>query len=649
MHIIKPEKVTFFVIMLTFLVNSLGIQPIYAQMSASTGIVLPPPGQMVQLSSEFSPVVIKGLRLYKNDPLRISFYMDKGDAVLDDVAFRQETRKLIKYFLASLTIPSKDLWVNLSPYEKDRIVPQEFGQTTMGRDLLAQDYVLKQLTSSLIYPESQLGKSFWDKVYKEAKVKYGTTNVPVNTFNKVWILPDKVVVNEHEGEAFVVQNHLKVMLEEDYVSLYKNNKSDSPHKQTTSTHTIASQIIKELVLPVLEKEVNEGKNFAPLRQVFYSLILATWYKNKVKNSILNKVYSNQDKISGINVSALERQKIYLQYLKAFKKGVFNYIKDEQDLATRQNIPRKYFSGGVEANLDQKISFRSDGTVPDGAMLEVDAEMGLADKAQTEPAKQKAINAIDDYIYYGSLANGWFSSNHDVNNSLQILDGSVDIIWGTKKIQTVKGNDQIGILMMMNTLNNEIMSMRSVFSAQNNGIRLGEQEEKPLDYKNEFEAFLRKDKRTVEDRNAYYEEVARRGEILAKYYQNISERYAHQFGDLLTLLERAEQTFSRFTEDNLDINKFVTRIRERIPIIKTQILDAIQNKEPEIEMHNLNRFLESVLGVHPIDERAKHFLALISFDRFMVQTQEKFYVSLPTLKEEDSGTGVATFFEASHEV
>jgi hypothetical protein len=33
---------------------------------------------------------------------------------------KQESDKLIKYFMATLAIPEKDLWVNLSPYEKDR-------------------------------------------------------------------------------------------------------------------------------------------------------------------------------------------------------------------------------------------------------------------------------------------------------------------------------------------------------------------------------------------------------------------------------------------------------------------------------------------------------------------------------------------------
>ena len=55
--------------------------------------------------------------------------------------------------------------INLSPYEKDRIIPQRFGLTEMGRDLLAEDYMLKQITASLIYPEDAIGKKFWKRIY----------------------------------------------------------------------------------------------------------------------------------------------------------------------------------------------------------------------------------------------------------------------------------------------------------------------------------------------------------------------------------------------------------------------------------------------------------------------------------------------------
>ncbi len=320
-----------------FLVNCLGPMPVHAQ-----DFVLPAPGQMVALSPAFSPAVLKGIQLDAKNPFRFYFFVDRGDGSLSQGDLKSESSKLIKYFLASLTIPEKDLWVNLSPYEKNRIVPQEFGQTEMGRDLLAQDYLLKQITASLIYPESQLGKEFWQKVYAQAQTKYGTTSIPINTFNKVWILPDKAVVYENGGTAFVLENHLKVMLESDYLALQKSGKVG---QESTETNEIGKQIVREIVIPALEKEVNEGKNFAQLRQVFYSLILATWYKNKIKDSILNKIYSNRNKIGGVNVPADEKDRIYQEYLKAFKKGVFNYIQEDL-LPDGQTVPRKYFSGGL---------------------------------------------------------------------------------------------------------------------------------------------------------------------------------------------------------------------------------------------------------------------------------------------------------------
>ncbi|MEI7999571.1 MAG: hypothetical protein WCH62_08735, partial [Candidatus Omnitrophota bacterium] len=315
---------------------------------------MPAPGQMVALSPSFSPAVLKGIKLDPKDPFRFHFFVDRGESRLSQAELKSESLKLIKYFLASLTIPEKDLWVNLSPYEKDRIVPQEFGQTEMGRDLLAQDYILKQITASMIYPESQLGKTFWEKVYAQAQAKYGTTNIPVNTFNKVWIVPEKAVVYENAGVAFVLENHLKVMLEQDYLSLQKHSTSlvkEGVRGSSNDVNTIGSQIVREIVIPALTKEVNEGKNFAQLRQVFYSLILATWYKKKIKDSILNKVYSNRKKIQNLsspNVLVGDPQHIYQQYLQAFKKGVYNYIKEEPT-PKGPVVARKYFSGGVGAN------------------------------------------------------------------------------------------------------------------------------------------------------------------------------------------------------------------------------------------------------------------------------------------------------------
>ena len=343
---IKMRKPLLILIIVAFLINTVGLFPLVQAQDYR----LPAPGVMVHLSPPIDPPILKGIKVHPDNPFRFDFILDKGDGQLGNDQLKDESSKLIKYFLASLTIPEKDLWVNLSPYEKDRIIPNSFGLTEMGRDLLGEDYMLKQITASLIYPEDEIGKKFWKRIYEEAVKKYGTTNIPVNTFNKVWIVPKKAVVYENAkaGTAYVVESKLKVMLEQDYLSLEKHEGIQSERTQTKDTNQLGSQVVREIVIPELTTEVNENKNFAQLRQVYNSLILATWYKKKIKDSILEQVYVNKNKVAGVNIdNPKEKERIYQQYLKAFKKGVYNYIKEDVDPATQETIPRKYFSGGVD--------------------------------------------------------------------------------------------------------------------------------------------------------------------------------------------------------------------------------------------------------------------------------------------------------------
>ena len=70
--------------------------------------------------------------------------------------------------------------------------------------------------------EKQLGKEFWNRVYRKVQEQHGNVQIPVNTFNKVWIMADKAEVFEQGQTAFVVTCHLKVMLEEDYLAMTRN-------------------------------------------------------------------------------------------------------------------------------------------------------------------------------------------------------------------------------------------------------------------------------------------------------------------------------------------------------------------------------------------------------------------------------------------
>ena len=345
----KKSPIYHVFILTAFLLNGFGPLP----GARADDLRLPLPGVMVRLSPPLEPPTLKGIKVHADNPFRFDFILDKGDVFIgaeQQDQLKDEAAKLIKYFLASLTIPEEDLWVNLSPYEKDRIIPQSFGLTEMGRDLLAEDYMLKQVTASLIYPEDQIGKKFWKRVYEEAAKKFGTTNIPVNTFNKVWIVPEKAVVYENAkaGTAYVVEAKLKVMLEEDYLSLSRHAVGGS-RAEGSGVNKLGSDIVREIVIPELTKEVNGDKNFAKLRQVFNSLILATWYKKKIKDSILEQIYADKKKVAGVGYesSVNDVEIIYQRYLKAFKKGVYNYIKEDVDLITQETTPRKYFSGGMD--------------------------------------------------------------------------------------------------------------------------------------------------------------------------------------------------------------------------------------------------------------------------------------------------------------
>ncbi len=367
-------------ILMCFLVTGqIGAYPVYAQ-----EISLPMPGARVNLSSSFHPAVLKGIKVYANDPFRFDFMVDQGDNVIPANSLKAESTKLIKYFLASLTTPEKDLWVNLSPYEKNRIIPDNFGLTQMGRDLLAQDYLLKQITSSLMYPESDLGRIFWKKIYAQAAERYGRTDITINTFNKVWIMPDEAQVYENGQAVYIVHSTLKVMLESDYLAQQHN--SVLPDADTNTAWQ--KQLVREIIIPVLTKEINEGSNFAELRQVYNSLILSTWFKRRMKETLLGKKYADKNKITGIyDQGDSDPEYIYQQYLQAYKKGVYNYIKEEPDLITGQTIPRKYFSGGWRGEVNYTAlsaeGFRHEigANGFNHAMTVIETHMNTLDKAQ----------------------------------------------------------------------------------------------------------------------------------------------------------------------------------------------------------------------------------------------------------------------------
>ncbi|MBZ0166411.1 MAG: hypothetical protein K8I00_06345, partial [Candidatus Omnitrophica bacterium] len=337
------KRLTVWTVIGCFSLSLIAPQAAYAQSA-----FLPQPGTLVHISPGFTPPIITGIQLSPSDPLHINFLIDIGDNAGDGSELSTESQKLINYFFAALTVPENEMWVNLSPYEKNKIIADPLSHTAMGRDMLAQDYLLKQLSASMMYPEEELGRKFWQRVHQKALQEFGTTDIPLNTFNKIWIIPQKAQVYVNGPNIFIADSHLKVMLEEDYLALKHHTALQNEDTPRDLVSGVSSAIVREILIPEIEREINTGQNFAPLRQIFHSLILATWYKKNLRNSLLGRVYVNQNKVDGIEITQQNvREDIYQQYLTALQKGVFDYIREDLDPTTHTPIPRRYFSGGVD--------------------------------------------------------------------------------------------------------------------------------------------------------------------------------------------------------------------------------------------------------------------------------------------------------------
>jgi hypothetical protein len=317
-------------------------QPVSAHQTKTTDVFLSP-------SNQFQFPVLRGIKVDPYNPMRLYFVVDSGSRT---TVFPDEMARLIRYFLAGLTVPEHDIWVNLSPYENNRIISDTLSQTDLGRELLEQDYTLKRITSSLTFPDTELGEQFWSEVFARMP-QQSRQDIPVNTFNKVWIVPEFADVRQTRDAAFISDSGFDVMLEQDYLAMDKGLSEQRVAPQqygrqsASKISQITAEVTRELIIPEIKRQVNEGEHFARLRQAYHSLILAIWFKSVLRDHVLNKVYTDRSKIAGIDTQDRDiKQEIYQTYVQAFKKGSYDFVREDYNPATQTVINKKYFSGGV---------------------------------------------------------------------------------------------------------------------------------------------------------------------------------------------------------------------------------------------------------------------------------------------------------------
>src|SRR3989339_750127 len=362
------------IISLIVSVSLLLTQPVFAQGVAELNIGKYLSQMPAWQTDSFRPARLRHISydIKSND---FKLLLDQGDTKLPNSLnsltpqLQAATQELFNYFLIGLSLPNDKFWVNLRPDAPEQIIDPELEKTDMGRIMLAADLQLKKDTAGLTSPQNPEGKEYWDKLYHRAGELFGTENITIPTITRPWIVPGEVIIRESQDSSYIYKVNLKVMLEQDYLTSSGGSRTaPTSDPRLKELNQYSTQLIRELILPKLTQKVNSSKDYANLRQVYFSLILARWFKETYKgrfsggNSLLErtvpmtKLIDSGDLTNLTSKQAWDKTTYFNAYQKSFQEGEYNLSKPVYT-PTGQVI-RRYMSGGIGNLLPEAEKIRN---------------------------------------------------------------------------------------------------------------------------------------------------------------------------------------------------------------------------------------------------------------------------------------------------
>jgi len=354
-----PRKVIAFLISFCLIFEQAGFAQVAPQLGVPAYL-----NQFAPVADAFRPVHLRALTLQPqtND---FDLLLDKGDSKdLKPPEIQSNAQKLLEYFRIGLALPNDAFWVNLRPDAPADIIDPDVEKTDIGRIFLEADLQLKKDMARFTSPETPEGRQYWDKLYARAEEIFGPTDISIPTITRPWIVPGEIIVGESADGAYIYKATLKVMLEQDY--LQGSVEYSFEDERLKQLNDYSSEILRQLIIPKLTREVNAAKRYAPLRQVYYSLILAQWFKEKFssRGSHVARHTSQEESnplllsIDSKDLTGLTSQKkwktqtYYKAYQKSFKNG--EYSLDETVYNAYGMTVRRYFSGGLDMDASRAI-------------------------------------------------------------------------------------------------------------------------------------------------------------------------------------------------------------------------------------------------------------------------------------------------------
>lgn len=308
-------------------------QSAFAQFMGSAPVPLKNPA-----SDAFRPVHLRSM-LLGDRPEKIRFLVDPGYAgSLTRQRLKKLPAELMSYFRTGILVPESTLWVNLRPDAEDRMLDTRLEGTDLGKVLLQSDLQLKKDIARFSSPKTTSGRHYWDRLYAKCSQLFGAEeDITIPSCTRPWIVPDEIVLRSSRQGVYVYKATLKVKLEEDHIA---GPGQVFPDERMKELNAYSSALMRELVLPRLTKEVNSSRRYAQLRQAYYSLILAQWFKKNYSGTARMKELLRVQPVK----QSWNKKTYFNAYCRSFSKGEYRMHEQVRD-GSGVNI-RTYFSGGI---------------------------------------------------------------------------------------------------------------------------------------------------------------------------------------------------------------------------------------------------------------------------------------------------------------
>ncbi|MCX7927465.1 MAG: hypothetical protein N2606_04940, partial [Candidatus Omnitrophica bacterium] len=289
---------------------------------------------------------------------------DLGDLIgKDSKEIESQIEQVKDYFMTALVLPNSTFWVNLRPDSPYQIMDEDMAKTQLGKVLVEADLQLKKDLAQLTSPQHSLGRRFWSEIYGKINTLFNPEeDIEIPTMTRPWIVPGEIILGQSDNRVYIYKATLKVCLEEDWLE-WSNKHKQVPISDTTilldkndnrikELNRYASELVHQLILPQLTRQVNQSRKYASLRQVYHCLILANWVKEYVKANNLSKKSKIFSKIDSRDLTSFTLPKqwsletYFNEYRKSFFQGEYNL---QEEVEGKFGIElRQYISGGFDA-------------------------------------------------------------------------------------------------------------------------------------------------------------------------------------------------------------------------------------------------------------------------------------------------------------